>query len=53
MKIKYTVAKKVAKKVVSEVKNEIFERLYRQLKINEGGRDIYKMVKAREENKGS
>jgi hypothetical protein len=42
----YKVAKKTAKRTVSKVRGQIYDELYHRLGTNEGGNDIYRMVKS-------
>jgi hypothetical protein len=44
----YKVAKKTVKWTVSEARGQIYDELYHRLGTNEGGKDIYRMVKSSE-----
>jgi hypothetical protein len=42
---RYKVTKKTAKRAMSEVRDQMYNRLYQQLGMKEGDKDIYRMAK--------
>jgi hypothetical protein len=48
----YKVVKKTAKQAVSEVRGRMYDGLYQLLDMKEGEKDIYRMIKSREEDEG-
>jgi hypothetical protein len=48
----YKVVKKTANRMVSEVREQMYDGLYQRLDTKEGEKDIYRIAKSREEDKG-
>jgi hypothetical protein len=49
---RYKEAKKTAKRAVSEAMGQMYDGLYQRLGTKEGEKDIYRMIKSREEYEG-